>query len=450
MMPYRRIAGLLQVSLFGLVLLAGAAWSGSQVERVPGLSIGLRGGGILPSTDLSGKIGPQGAVFMRYGLGAKLQAEAAVAYNRYVVEDYRWLGTRPNQVLDQTNTDDYMTHLSTVQLRLVWAPVRYPTWNPFLYAGAGYEYFNVEDLRPPIGDWDGIGSSGEIPLGIGAHYQMAERWGLEGSGGYTFSFSKKTDGSQLSNDSGSKDEGGKDNYFEFNVGLTYDITLGEVIERPVKPLAAVAPTPTPVAKVEAPKDSDGDGLTDDDEQKTYFTNPRIADSDGDGLSDGDEVRVYRTNPNKADTDQGGINDGDEAKRGTDPLAAADDKAQVEKRAIPAPAVGEFTFPVVYFPTGGAVLSAQSKGDLNKAGKVLLENPGVLLNVVGHADNQGSPAANQKLSRARAENVKAYLVQQGVASWRIMASYYGDTKPAVSNGTPEGRGKNRRVELLQAK
>lgn len=437
---------MLQVGLLGLVLLAGAAWSGSQVERVPGLSIGLRGGGILPSTDLSGKIGPQGALFMRYGLGAKLQAEVGVAYNQYIVEDYAWgpLGSIP------AATDEYMTNLSTVQLRLVWAPVRYPTWNPFVYAGAGFEYFNVEDLRPTRGSWDGIGSSAEIPLGIGARYQLAERWGLEGSGGYAFSFSKKTDGSTLSGATGSKDEGGKNNYLEFNVGLTYDITLGEVIERPAKPVAAVTPAPAPIAKVEAPKDSDGDGLTDDDEQKTYFTNARVADSDGDGLSDGDEVRVYRTNPNKADTDQGGITDGDEVKRGTDPLAAADDKAQVEERAIPAPAVGEFTFPVVYFPTGGSVLSAQAKADLNKAGKVLLDNPGVLLDVVGHADNQGSAAANKKLSRARAENVKAYLVQQGVATWRIMPSFYGDTKPAASNDTAEGKAKNRRVELLQAK
>ncbi len=450
MMPYRRIAGLLQAGLMGLVLLAGTAWSGSQVQRVPALSIGVRGGAILPSSDLTGKLGPQGAVFMRWGLGAKLQAEAAVAYQRYITEDYLW----KNNLLDVTKRDNYMTHLSTAQARLVFAPVRYATWNPFVYGGVGYEYCNVEDITPRRGSWDGIGRTADIPLGIGARYQLAERWGLEGSGGYTFSFSKKTDGSTLEAPAGgSLDENSANNFFEFNVGLTYDITLGAVIEptakpMPTKPVKPVAPAPA-APKVEAPKDTDGDGLTDVDESTVYFTNPKVADSDGDGLSDGDEIRVYRTNANQADTDQGGINDGDEVRRGTDPLAAADDKA-VEKRAVPAPAVGQFTFPVVYYPTGGYMLSAQAKADLNKASKILLENPGVLLNVQGHTDNAGTPPANIKLSRARAEVVKDYLVQQGVASWRIMSSYYGDTKPAATNGTPEGKAKNRRTELIQAK
>ena len=155
MMPFRKIAGLLQVGLLGLVLLAGAAWSGSQVERVPALSIGLRGGGILPSTDLAGKIGPQGTLFMRYGLGPKLQAEVGVRYSRYITEDYTWA----NNVLNAATRSDYMTHLSAAQVRVVWAPVSYPSWNPFVFAGAGYEYYNVQDITPRRGSWDGIGSS---------------------------------------------------------------------------------------------------------------------------------------------------------------------------------------------------------------------------------------------------------------------------------------------------
>ena len=65
-------------------------------------------------------------------------------------------------------------------------------------------------------------------------------------------------------------------------------------------------------------DSDGDGLT-DSEEETYGTDPDSPDTDGDGLTDGEEVNTYDTDPTSADTDGDGIDDGDEVKQGTDPL-----------------------------------------------------------------------------------------------------------------------------------
>ena len=65
-------------------------------------------------------------------------------------------------------------------------------------------------------------------------------------------------------------------------------------------------------------DSDGDGLSDDDEI-IYGTLPGNPDSDADGLSDGDEILIYSTSPNNADSDGDFINDGDEVVNGTDPL-----------------------------------------------------------------------------------------------------------------------------------
>jgi len=59
-------------------------------------------------------------------------------------------------------------------------------------------------------------------------------------------------------------------------------------------------------------DSDGDGLT-DEEEKTTATNSRSIDSDNDGLTDKQEVKVYNTNPNKSDSDGDGFTDGDEVK-----------------------------------------------------------------------------------------------------------------------------------------
>ena len=66
------------------------------------------------------------------------------------------------------------------------------------------------------------------------------------------------------------------------------------------------------------KDSDHEGLSDDQEINLYFTNPDRYDSDNDGLTDYEEVMIYNTNPNNPDTDGDGVNDKDEILKGFDP------------------------------------------------------------------------------------------------------------------------------------
>ncbi|WP_161635181.1 discoidin domain-containing protein [Desulfovermiculus halophilus] len=70
-------------------------------------------------------------------------------------------------------------------------------------------------------------------------------------------------------------------------------------------------------------DSDGDGLT-DSEEETHGTDPDTADTDGDGLTDGEEVNTYDTDPTSADTDGDGTEDGEEVSQGSDPLQADSD------------------------------------------------------------------------------------------------------------------------------
>jgi outer membrane protein OmpA-like peptidoglycan-associated protein len=67
-------------------------------------------------------------------------------------------------------------------------------------------------------------------------------------------------------------------------------------------------------------------------------------------------------------------------------------------------------------------------------------------VEGHTDSWGEPTANQRLSIARAEAVKAFVVARGIASGRIETVGRGESDPIDSNGTPEGRQNNRRVEF----
>nr|WP_137892497.1 TolC family outer membrane protein [Ramlibacter sp. 2FC] len=66
--------------------------------------------------------------------------------------------------------------------------------------------------------------------------------------------------------------------------------------------------------------------------------------------------------------------------------------------------------------------------------------------VGHTDSVGTDAYNQRLSLARAESVKAYLVGKGVDAKRIRTEGRGESQPVASNATAEGRAKNRRVDI----
>jgi len=65
---------------------------------------------------------------------------------------------------------------------------------------------------------------------------------------------------------------------------------------------------------------------------------------------------------------------------------------------------------------------------------------------GHTDSVGSDALNQKLSEERAYSVMNYLIENGIASNRLEATGYGETRPLADNGTASGRKTNRRVEI----
>lgn len=98
-----------------------------------------------------------------------------------------------------------------------------------------------------------------------------------------------------------------------------------------------------------------------------------------------------------------------------------------------------------FDLGKATIRSKSYETLNKVAALLVEK-NFSLKLAGHTDNTGSMALNLRLSKDRAESVKAYLVSQGANASRIEATGYGPNQPIASNKTAQGRQQNRRVEF----
>jgi len=101
---------------------------------------------------------------------------------------------------------------------------------------------------------------------------------------------------------------------------------------------------------------------------------------------------------------------------------------------------------ITFPVGKSYISTGFHNTLDAIAKVLKKYDKTLLSIEGHTDSTGSAEFNQKLSEQRAESVKSYLVNKTIMPERLRTIGYGESKPLVSNNTPENRALNRRVEI----
>jgi OOP family OmpA-OmpF porin len=104
---------------------------------------------------------------------------------------------------------------------------------------------------------------------------------------------------------------------------------------------------------------------------------------------------------------------------------------------------------IHFDFNEATVKPESEPTMKEIAKLLEQNPGLSLYVVGHTDNVGEIDYNMKLSKARAEAVvKALAEKYGVPQNRLDAYGVGPLAPVASNETEEGRALNRRVELVK--
>lgn len=110
--------------------------------------------------------------------------------------------------------------------------------------------------------------------------------------------------------------------------------------------------------------------------------------------------------------------------------------------------GSVTLNNILFDTGKATIKAESEAPLAIVVELLKGDAALKLEIQGHTDNVGAKDANLKLSKDRAESVRAYLVKGGVAAARLTTAGFGDAQPVADNKTDEGRANNRRVVLVK--
>ncbi|MFQ5513031.1 MAG: OmpA family protein [Myxococcota bacterium] len=99
-----------------------------------------------------------------------------------------------------------------------------------------------------------------------------------------------------------------------------------------------------------------------------------------------------------------------------------------------------------FNTGSATLEPGAYDRLRSLARTLNNYPKSDVIIKGHTDNVGSDDFNQTLSEKRADQVRTFLISEGVAPARITAIGYGESMPVATNSTDSGRQQNRRVEI----
>ena len=104
---------------------------------------------------------------------------------------------------------------------------------------------------------------------------------------------------------------------------------------------------------------------------------------------------------------------------------------------------------IYFDVNSDRLRTESDPVLRELADALQRNPQWQVTINGHTDAIGSVESNMDLSRRRGEAVRVALVERyGIAAGRLSTHGYGATVPKDTNDTPEGRARNRRVELVR--
>ncbi|MBB2149755.1 DUF6089 family protein [Pedobacter gandavensis] len=284
---------------------------------------------------------------------------------------------------------------------------------------AGYKVKTSGTVDGPLVDYAGDKTISEliIPVGLGAKFKLTERMNLDL--GWTVNF---VDGDNLDG----VYRGNNDKYNYGYAGLEFALGKGS------KQLAWHNPVALTYEEALAAKQT-ANALKADNDKLRADMNDLLKDSDGDGVAD------------KLDkcpgTPAGIVVDGAGCPLKV-PVPVIQEKViitEADRKVV------EEAIKNLEFDLGKATIREKSYPTLNRVAALLVEK-NFSLKLGGHTDNTGSMALNMRLSKERAESVKAYLVSQGANPSRIEAVGYGPNQPIATNKTAAGRQLNRRVEF----
>ena len=111
-----------------------------------------------------------------------------------------------------------------------------------------------------------------------------------------------------------------------------------------------------------------------------------------------------------------------------------------------PIVEKIVLNSLRFDFDSAVIKPEYFPLLDEAARIIQKHPEKTVTIEGHTCSIGSEEYNADLSLRRANSVKGYLVEKGIAADRLMVKGYGEENPVADNASLEGRKMNRRVEF----
>lgn len=340
------------------------------------------------------------------------------------------------------------------------------SFRPYLFAGPGILADNST-------------SGLNFDLGLGAKYYLSESTALYADAGYINGIEYSKLGTTR-----------RDNFLKVTIGLEYDFgkakdadldgvsdkkdkcpntPAGVAVDENGCPLDSDGdgiadyvddcPTIAGLSTLKGCPDKDGDGIADKDDECPDVAGIKqlqgCPDSDGDGIADkadkcADTPKGWIVDKDgcPVDTDDDGIVDGEDAC----PTVAGvkEEKGCPKKEAIieRVPVQINEKIEPVYFAIDKSYITDYSKKKLDNIVKTLNANEKYLLDVYGHTDNTASDNYNMELSKRRVDSVVEYLKNKGIDAERIhKTEAFGESKPADSNDTPQGRQNNRRVEFM---
>ncbi|HEX4453935.1 MAG TPA: OmpA family protein [Kofleriaceae bacterium] len=212
-------------------------------------------------------------------------------------------------------------------------------------------------------------------------------------------------------------------------------------------------------------DNDGDGIPDTVDKCPNEPEDKDGFQDADGCPDPDNDQdgipdVQDQCPNDPE-DKDGFEDADgcpDPDNDKDGFLDKDDKCPNDPGVAPDGCPRKYNLVVVtekkielkqtvYFDFNKSTIKPVSFALLNEVAQAMADNPKIKVEIGGHTDSVGDDNFNLKLSQARAESVRLYLVKRGIDAMRMVPKGYGENVPIADNRTAEGRSQNRRVEFL---